>query len=251
MEKVSETIRNFVNFIEDIPSEHDKCLMMDDQLLKKIRDFEHTLELDTELKYRDFAKIGKEIGEVRRKRREYKDRALTISPIVQFLVENKDIIKQLNRLASSIEVNENLLVDRIYNEKCSIDTEDLINTDCGESTDCTVRTNTLKLQLSSIISEQIKSFTINTSDYNENHFNVIIQHSKISKPVCRDIVNAIISRMETKLFKNNYISKTFSDSIHTDNDNKKYCLSQIHVYGENNANDMECVLDIKFMEKKL
>lgn len=251
MEKVSDTIKNFINFIEAIPSEYEKCVTMDNQILKKINDLEHTLELDKTLKYHDYARLGKEIGDVRGKRREFKDRGITIAPIVEFLSKNKNIINTLSELYNEICETETMLENRTYNERCSIDTNELLDVSDNllESTNTDENKDYLKIKLSNIISNQTKYFEINDSD-TFNEFNVTIKHSKLSKSICEDVIKGIASQLQNKVFTKNYINATYADKIHIDSDGKKYLLCQIHVY-KTGEKDHEWIINVRNVERNV
>lgn len=257
MEKVSKIIEDFVKFLQEIPTEYETCTTMDDELLKKVRDIEHDLELSCDLKYHDYAKFGKEIGEVRRKRREFKDKGIVIAPIVQFLIDNKRITDQLSNLVTIVKSKEDLLVNRTYTEKCTIDTKELIGI---ESTNISVddiddydesQLTTLKVQLANIISNQSKTYEINSiPDTTIPSFNIIIKHNKLRRAICDDICNAMCSEIGSKIFKKNYVNYTTFDKFHKDLDGKRYALCRITVYADN-PKEFACILNIKFVEKTI
>lgn len=114
----SEQIDLFLSFLRDCEQRY-RMAEADEQEANSItQDILHSLELE-EHDYRDFARLSKELREVRRNRRSAKDLMSTIAPILNWIDSNKPVIKSLERLLGDVRKAERSTENRIYTPRVS------------------------------------------------------------------------------------------------------------------------------------
>lgn len=92
MIKHSEQISAFLTFLRETEQENRIAVMAEREANQETQDIEHALELD-ELSYHDYARLAKQLRDVRRTRRKAKDTILTTQPILDWAETNKAEIK--------------------------------------------------------------------------------------------------------------------------------------------------------------
>jgi hypothetical protein len=112
-------INNFIKLIKEAIKECDKNEALMNETQAALQDRDHTLELDTTLKYHDYAKLGKDIRDICRNRRKYKDIYLYLKPIREVFGDNT-IITKLTKALNEMEDQKKYISNRIYIEKTSI-----------------------------------------------------------------------------------------------------------------------------------
>lgn len=116
--KPSEQITNFLNFITAAQSHYKFC---DDEMHKQeqlTQDYLHSLELD-DLKCSERSKIATKLATNRKDRRYYKDRVEELEPIVTFFADqqNKKMLDRLQQVLGQVRKQENYHKDRTYTPK--------------------------------------------------------------------------------------------------------------------------------------
>lgn len=115
IDKPSEQITNFLNFITAAQSHYKFC---EDEMHKQeqlTQDYLHSLELD-DLKCSERSKIATKLAANRKDRRYYKDRVEELEPIVQWVSDpvNAKAINQLKQALGACRKQENYHKDRTY-----------------------------------------------------------------------------------------------------------------------------------------
>lgn len=112
--KKSEILSSLLNFIDDC----EKFLGPTQDRIKYYEkyqnDIEHKIELDDSLKYHDYAKLAKELKEVRKNRRIAKDELDIIQPIVAYVEKNRGAINQLKQTLGEVRKVEKYQENRVY-----------------------------------------------------------------------------------------------------------------------------------------
>ena len=125
IEKPSEQITNFLNFITAAQSHYKFC---DEEMHKQeqlTQDYLHSLELDN-LKCSERSKIATKLAINRKDRRYYKDRVEELEPIVQWASDptNMKMINQLKQVLGTCRKQESYHKDRTYTPKVLKECED-------------------------------------------------------------------------------------------------------------------------------
>lgn len=112
-DKVSSGINAFLTFLRDA-EQHYRMAEADEQDANNAtQDLLHALELD-EHSYHEYARISKQLRDVRRHRRVAKDNIGCILPIREWIEENRQVIKALERVLGETRKAEKSMENRIY-----------------------------------------------------------------------------------------------------------------------------------------
>lgn len=120
------SIEDFIEFVETVKETYYKDKDVDSEMLRKQNDLLHDLELD-DLKYHEIARLGKEIRQLRRNRREYKNEYLLAESIKDFYKDNYTIV-DLKKLSGVLDTLQKRLIkdseiiqNQYYNKRSTID----------------------------------------------------------------------------------------------------------------------------------
>lgn len=118
IDKPSEQIANFLNFIAVAQSHYGFCV---DEMHKQdqlTQDYLHSLELDN-LKCGERSKLATKLAVNRKDRRYYKDRVEELEPVVQWASDPTNIkaVNQLKQALGACRKQENYHKDRTYTPK--------------------------------------------------------------------------------------------------------------------------------------
>lgn len=118
MDKYSEQITNFLNFIAAAQSHYKFCKEEQEKQEDLTQDFLHSLELDG-LNYGERSKLATKLVTNRKDRRYYKDRVEELEPIVAFFSDpqNKKMLDKLQQVLGQVRKQENYHKDRTYTPK--------------------------------------------------------------------------------------------------------------------------------------
>lgn len=116
--KPSEQITNFLNFITAAQSHYKFC---EEEMKKQealTQDYLHSLELDG-LNCSERSKLATKLATNRKDRRYYKDRVEELEPIVTFFADqqNKKMLDRLQQVLGQVRKQENYHKDRTYTPK--------------------------------------------------------------------------------------------------------------------------------------
>jgi hypothetical protein len=116
--KPSEQLTNFLNFISESQSLYRIC---DEEMKKQealTQDYLHSLELD-DLKCGERSKIATKLATNRKDRRYFKDRVEELEPIVTFFddPQNKKVFDKLQQVLGQVRKQENYHKNRTYTPK--------------------------------------------------------------------------------------------------------------------------------------
>lgn len=116
--KPSEQITNFLNFITAAQSHYKFCEEEQEKQEALTQDYLHSLELDG-LNCSERSKLATKLTTNRKDRRYYKDRVEELKPIVEWASEptNAKVINQLKQVLGACRKQENYHKDRTYTPK--------------------------------------------------------------------------------------------------------------------------------------
>lgn len=135
-----KSIEDFIEFVETIKETYYKDKDIDTEMLRKQNDLLHDLELD-DLKYHEIARLGKEIRQLRRNRREYKNEYLLAESIKDFYKDNYTIVDLkklsdvLGKLQERLIKDSEILQNQYYNKRSTIDNISTLKKDSEERED--------------------------------------------------------------------------------------------------------------------
>ena len=126
--KPSEQLTDFLNFISAAQSHYTFC---NDEMKKQeqlTQDYLHSLELDS-LNCSERSKLATKLVINRKDRRYYKDRVEELEPIITFFAEpqNKKVLDKLQQVLGQVRKQESYHKDRIYIPKVLKDGENNAN----------------------------------------------------------------------------------------------------------------------------
>lgn len=115
----SEILSDFLTYLRDAKQVYNMAVQDENDANDATQDILHSLEIDGG-SYHELAKLSKVLQDVRRKRREAKDKTICLEPIVQWIEDNAAVIKGLERLLGEVRKAERSLENRTYHQKTNI-----------------------------------------------------------------------------------------------------------------------------------
>ncbi len=115
----SGRLSEFLEFMREAQSDYNIACQTESEAFAETQDIEHCLEL-CRLDYHEYARLAKAAAEVRQKRRQAKDARLQLQPVVDWLAENGQVIKGLERLLGAVRREERAQQGRQYKPKSGI-----------------------------------------------------------------------------------------------------------------------------------
>lgn len=109
----SQQIEAFLAFLRDCEQRYRMAEADEQDANGATQDILHSLELEPH-EYHEYAKLGKELMGVRRRRRTAKDTMNIMAPVLAWNDENRNIIKSLERLLGEVRKAEKYTEGRIY-----------------------------------------------------------------------------------------------------------------------------------------
>lgn len=110
---ISKNIEEFLNFLRQCEQEYRMAQTDYQETNDETQDILHSLELDAH-SYHEYAKLSKELVDIRKRRRVAKDTIFVTEPIVCFSDENKALIKAMERLLGDVRKVEKKQENRVY-----------------------------------------------------------------------------------------------------------------------------------------
>ena len=122
----SQSLSDFLEFLRQ--SQQDYNIAVDIELTKskETQDILHKIELD-DVKYHDYAKLGKALKSIRNERREAKNIQLQLAPLVGWIKENQNVVRGLERLLGEVRKAETNVKNAHYYPRTEIVDEILEN----------------------------------------------------------------------------------------------------------------------------
>ena len=117
--RYSDNIEIFLEFLRQAKREYQISITEEREKDAASQDLDHRLELGDN-SYHDMAKIAKVRLQVRRERRQAKDRQQELKPITDWMYQNPRVIKSLEELLGTVRRAEKALEGRMYTPKTNI-----------------------------------------------------------------------------------------------------------------------------------
>lgn len=115
----SEQIEKFLNFLREARQKYDIAAAEETEANNATQDLLHSLELDDN-KYHDSARIALALRQIRKERREAKDKEVKLQPIIDRSAENLRVIQELEQLLGAVRKAERNSVGRRYIPKTDV-----------------------------------------------------------------------------------------------------------------------------------
>lgn len=122
----SQSLSDFLEFLRQ--SQQDYSIAADIEITKskETQDILHKIELD-DVKYHDYAKLGKALKSIRNERREAKNIQLQLSPLIGWIKENQNVVRGLERLLGEVRKAETNIKNAHYYPRTDVVDEILKN----------------------------------------------------------------------------------------------------------------------------
>lgn len=117
--RYSDNIEIFLEFLRQAKREYQIAITEEREKDAASQGLDHRLELGDN-SYHDMAKIAKVRLQVRRERRQAKDRQQELKPITDWMYQNPRVIKSLEELLGTVRRAEKALEGRMYTPKTNI-----------------------------------------------------------------------------------------------------------------------------------
>lgn len=117
--QISLGIESFLDYLRETEQELHIAEQTEQAANDATQDILHRLEL-CELEDVDAERLAYKLQEVRRQRREAKDRIDQTAPVAAWLEERRTVVKELERLLGEVRKQERRANDRIYTPKTKV-----------------------------------------------------------------------------------------------------------------------------------
>ena len=115
----AEQFSQFMEFLRQCEADYSMAQGIQTDAEAETQDILHELELE-EITYHEYARLSKALKEVRIKRREAKDIAEQLEPLVVWETQNNKTIKELEKVLGEMRKAEKSKQNRHYNPKTDI-----------------------------------------------------------------------------------------------------------------------------------
>ena len=113
---MSEIIEQFLKDIRKLESEYEIAKLEMNEMETATQDILHFLEL-RELGYFEREQYASMLGDIRRKRREAKDKVMVMLPLVEWAKNNKGVFRNLEQILGKMRKAEKRIQNRTYTPK--------------------------------------------------------------------------------------------------------------------------------------
>ena len=112
----SKSLETFLSFLREIEQRYHMAEADEQEANDETQDILHSLELQNH-SYQEFAKLSKELKSIRKRRRVAKDTMFETAPVLEWVENNREVVKSLERLLGSVRKAEKCTENRIYTPK--------------------------------------------------------------------------------------------------------------------------------------
>ena len=116
---ISENVSDFLDFLRESEQLARISKENEQEANDSTQDILHKLEIQP-VSYHEAARLARKLAEVRQSRRMAKDIYNTVSLIVQWAEENKNVVKSLERLLGDVRKSEKFMQNRTYTPKTGV-----------------------------------------------------------------------------------------------------------------------------------
>lgn len=122
----SQSLSDFLEFLRQSQQDYNIAVDIETTKSKETQDILHKIELD-DVKYHDYAKLGKALKSIRNERREAKNIQLQLAPLVGWIKENQNVVRGLERLLGEVRKAETNIKNAHYCPRTDVVNEILEN----------------------------------------------------------------------------------------------------------------------------
>lgn len=122
----SQSLSDFLEFLRQSQQDYSIAADIETTKSKETQDILHKIELDN-VKYHDYAKLGKALKSIRNERREAKNIQLQLSPLIGWIKENQNVVRGLERLLGEVRKAETNIKNAHYYPRTDVVDEILKN----------------------------------------------------------------------------------------------------------------------------
>lgn len=115
---ISKAIEDFLAFLRDAEQLYHISTANEQEANGETQGILHSLELQ-EHTYNEYARLSKGLAEIRKKRRAAKDLMDATAPVLEWLDENRSVVKRLERLLGDVRKAEKRSEGRIYTPRAN------------------------------------------------------------------------------------------------------------------------------------
>ena len=103
--KASKELEQFLDFLKSAESQLDQATTGQQEAEAETQDILHALELEKH-SYHEMAALSRKLAEVRQNRRQHKDNAAQLAPVVEWARGNIEVVRGLQRLLGDVRKAE-------------------------------------------------------------------------------------------------------------------------------------------------
>lgn len=225
-------IDDFAELLKTVKEVYSRDKDVDAEMMKKQNDLLHTLEFD-DLNYHGIARLGKEIRELRRNRREYKNEYIFFDSIYKFLKEmdSDKFINRLTELADKLRKDAELIPNQKYTQRSNIKNITEIKKDSNKQDD--LKSEDL-ISLNNILNRYCINLSSEFTDKKCENISIKMQlDPPMSLGKLKNFATNLKNNIESKYSPNNY--KNISCKLIT---------SDMILKDEFGKNILKCSIDI-------
>ena len=117
--KASKDLERFLDFLKSAESQLDQAMAGQQEAEAETQDILHSLELEKH-SYHEMAALSRKLAEIRQTRRQHKDTAAQLTPVVEWTRENDGTVRSLQRLLGDVRKTEKSTQNRIYTPRTNV-----------------------------------------------------------------------------------------------------------------------------------
>lgn len=117
--KVSKELEQFLDFLKSAESQLDQATTGQQEAEAETQDILHSLELEKH-SYHEMAALSRKLAEVRQNRRQHKDNAAQLAPVVEWARGNIEVVRGLQRLLGDVRKVERSTQNRFYTPRTNV-----------------------------------------------------------------------------------------------------------------------------------
>lgn len=122
----SQSLSDFLEFLRQSQQDYNIAADIETTKSKETQDILHKIELDN-VKYHDYAKLGKALKFIRNERREAKNIKQQLEPLIGWVEENQSVVRGLERLLGELRKVETNIKNAHYYPRTDVVDEILEN----------------------------------------------------------------------------------------------------------------------------
>ena len=110
---------SYIDFLKSAESQLDQATTGQQEAEAETQDILHSLELEKH-SYHEMAALSRKLAEVRQNRRQHKDNAAQLAPVVEWARGNIEVVRGLQRLLGDVRKAERSTQNRFYTPRTNV-----------------------------------------------------------------------------------------------------------------------------------